>query len=72
MALTRAVEIRSAAARWLLSEKLPDWDLALIVVSEAHSAIEPLWHGVDLSHPLNGIESGCGCGQGVEECLLRH
>ena len=47
MALTRAVEIRSAAARWLLSEKLPDWDLAVIVVSEAHSATEPLWHGVD-------------------------
>ena len=64
VALVRAVEIRSDAARWLLSEKLPDWDLALIVVSESHSAIEPLWHGVDLSHPLHGIESAAAAGRG--------
>jgi predicted AlkP superfamily phosphohydrolase/phosphomutase len=67
IALTRAVEIRSAAARWLLSERLPDWDLALIVVSEPHSATEPLWHGVDSSHPLHGIESSEPANIGLRE-----
>jgi len=56
-ALVRAVEVRTQAARWLLSERLPDWDLAMVVVSECHSAVEPLWHGVDPDHPLHGIES---------------
>ena len=63
----RAVEIRSDAARWLLSERLPDWDLALIVVSEFHSAIEPLWHGVDSSHPLHAIESGAAAGTALRD-----
>ena len=67
MALTRAVETRSAAARWLLSERLPDWDLAIIVVSESHSASEPLWHGVDASHPLHGIESSAAASAGLRE-----
>src|SRR5262249_23719268 len=56
-ALARAVEVRARATRWLLAERFPDWDLALVVVSETHSAIEPLWHGVDASHPLHGIAS---------------
>jgi predicted AlkP superfamily phosphohydrolase/phosphomutase len=56
-ALARAVEVRAQAARWLLAERLSDWDLAMVVVSESHSAIEPLWHGVDPHHPLHGIAS---------------
>jgi predicted AlkP superfamily phosphohydrolase/phosphomutase len=56
-ALAQAVEVRSRATRWLLTERLPDWDLAMVVVSEGHSAIEPLWHGVDPNHPLHAIES---------------
>lgn len=56
-ALAQAVEVRSRAARWLLSERLPDWDLGVVVVSECHSAIEPLWHGVDEKHPLHALES---------------
>jgi len=56
-ALRRAVLLRSRAARWLLSERLPDWDLGVVVVAEGHSAIETLWHGVDPDHPLHGVES---------------
>ena len=56
-ALTQAVEVRSRAARWLLQERLPDWDLGVVVISESHSAIEPLWHGVDENHPLHVLES---------------
>jgi predicted AlkP superfamily phosphohydrolase/phosphomutase len=56
-ALTRAVEVRSRASNWLLKERLPDWDLGVVVVGECHSAIEPLWHGVDENHPLYGLES---------------
>lgn len=56
-ALARAVVRRAQAARWLLGERLPEWDLALVVVSEPHSAIEALWHGVDPTHPLHLMPS---------------
>ena len=52
--LVAAIRRRSSAARWLLADRLPDWDLGLVVVSELHSAIEGLWHGIDRSHPLHG------------------
>jgi predicted AlkP superfamily phosphohydrolase/phosphomutase len=55
--LARAVEVRAQAARWLLTERLSDWDLGIVVVSESHSAIEPLWHGVDPRHPLHSVAS---------------
>jgi len=45
--LTEAVHRRSAIAAWLLGERLPDWQLAIVGVSEAHSATEGLHHGVD-------------------------
>ena len=48
-ALTRATRARAQAARWLLGERLPNWSLALVGVSEAHSATEALYHGVDSS-----------------------
>jgi hypothetical protein len=56
-ALAQAVALRTRAAHWLLSDRLPDWDLGLVVVSEPHSAIEGLWHGVDETHPLHGLPS---------------
>lgn len=52
-ALVRGVKQRTAIASWLLGERLADWDLGIIVVSELHSAIEALWHGIDQSHPLH-------------------
>jgi len=56
-ALVAAVELRSRATLWLLGERLPEWDLAIVVVSEGHSAVEPLWHGVDPAHPLHSVAS---------------
>lgn len=56
-ALTKAVEQRSAASRWLFGERLPNWELGIVVVSESHSAIEPLWHGIAADHPLHGLPS---------------
>ena len=56
-ALARATFVRSEAAQWLLAERLPDWRLALVVVSELHSASEALWHGVDPTHPLHTLPS---------------
>jgi predicted AlkP superfamily phosphohydrolase/phosphomutase len=56
-ALAEGVRRRAQAARWLLGERLGDWELALVVVSEPHSAIEGLWHGVDPSHPLHQMPS---------------
>lgn len=64
-ALARAVDARTRAARWLLGERLPDWDLAIVTVSEPHSVIEGLYHGVDETHPLHGIPSAIPAGEGV-------
>ena len=55
--LTHATDLRTQAARWLFGERLRDWDLALMVASEPHSAIEGLWHGVDPAHPLHRMPS---------------
>lgn len=64
-ALAHAVARRTQAARWLLGERLPDWDLALVVVSEPHSAIEGLWHGVDPAHPLHAAPSAGPAREGL-------
>lgn len=63
--LARAVDVRRRAARWLLGDRLRDWDLALVVVSEPHSAIEGLWHGVDPAHPLHHLPSAKPAGDGI-------
>ena len=65
--LTEGVRVRAAVARWLLQERLPDWDLALITVSEAHSALEGLWHGIDPSHPLHGCASSATAAEGIRQ-----
>ena len=54
-ALTRAVEKRAEVAAWLLGERLPDWDLAIVTAHELHSVSEAMWHGIDPVHPLHGI-----------------
>jgi Type I phosphodiesterase / nucleotide pyrophosphatase len=55
--LAQACDLRAQAARWLLGERLPDWDLGIVIASEPHSAIEGLWHGVDETHPLHSLPS---------------
>lgn len=55
--LCRALDLRSAAACWLATERFPDWDLFITVVGELHGAVEGLWHGVDARHPLHGHPS---------------
>jgi predicted AlkP superfamily phosphohydrolase/phosphomutase len=64
-ALVRAVDVRTAISRWLFTERLPEWDLALLVVSEFHSALEALWHGIDPSHPLHALPSAAPARDGV-------
>lgn len=51
--LVAGVEQREEAACWLLTERFPDWDLAVVVVAETHGGAEGLWHGVDADHPLH-------------------
>jgi hypothetical protein len=64
-ALAEGVALRSKITLWLLKERFPDWDLALIGVSEAHSALEALWHGVDVRHPLHGHRSSQAAAEGI-------
>ena len=63
--LAEAVRTRTAISRWLLKGRLPEWDLGIVAVSEAHSAIEGLWHGVDPDHPLHGAASAAAAGEGL-------
>ena len=63
--LAHAADVRTEAAKWLLGERLPDWDLALVVTGELHSALEGLWHGIDASHPLHTLDSGAPARDGV-------
>ena len=65
--LARAAALRAKAARWMLAEKLPDWRLGMVVVSEAHSGTEALWHGADPQHPLHGIPSAAAAKEGLEK-----
>ena len=52
-----ALQKRAEIASWLLKDRFPDWDLALIGVSETHSGIEALWHGYDPQHALHSHSS---------------
>ena len=65
-ALVAAVEQRTEISRWLFCERLPDWELAIVVVSELHSMIESMWHGLDASHPLHGHKSAAAARLAVE------
>jgi predicted AlkP superfamily phosphohydrolase/phosphomutase len=56
-AMVRATEVRARAARWLLAERCPDWDLGFVVAGELHSAIEAFWHGIDPGHALHDLPS---------------
>jgi len=64
--LIRAAELRAEVTEWLFGERIPDWDLAIVTVSEFHSAIEALWHGVDPDHPLNHLPSAPLARAGIE------
>jgi hypothetical protein len=64
-ALVEGVALRSKMALWLLKERFLDWDLALVGVSEAHSALEALWHGVDKRHPLHSHRSSRAAAEGI-------
>lgn len=66
-ALAEGIALRSKLALWLLKERFPDWELALIGVSESHSALEALWHGIDEQHPLNSHSSSRAAAEGVHD-----
>ena len=66
-ALSGALDLRSRAARWLATERLPDWDLFLAVAGEMHGSMEGLWHGVDPSHPLHDHPSSEAAGLALIE-----
>ncbi len=65
-ALTEAVDVRAEIAEWLYGDRLPGWDLGYLVVSEYHSAVEALWHGIDPGHPLANVPSAGAARSGIE------
>ena len=52
-ALVDGLATRSRVANWLLAERFDDWELAIVVAGEPHSAAEGLWHGLEPTHPLH-------------------
>ena len=64
-ALTDATDLRAKISRWLFAERLTDWELGVLVVSELHSVAEGLWHGIDPEHPLAAHPSAPAAGAGV-------
>ena len=64
-ALVRGLGVRLDAARWLLTERFTDWDLAIVVVGEPHTAAEAFWHGVDPTHPLHDHPSAAPAAQSL-------
>ncbi len=65
-AIIEATRVRSDVTEWLFAERLPDWQLGVVVISEFHSAVEALWHGVDEEHPLYDQPSACEARRGIE------
>ena len=65
--LVRGLGARREIARWLLTERLADWDLAIVAVGEPHSAAEAFWHGIDPTHPLHGHPSAAPAAQSLAE-----
>lgn len=59
--------LRRAEAWSMLQGKFPDWELALVVMSETHDSSELLWHGVDPGHPLAKVVDA----RHVATCLER-
>lgn len=66
-ALRGGVGARRETARWLLTEQFPDWDLAIVVAGEPHSAAEAFWHGIDPAHPLHDHASAAPAAKGLAE-----
>jgi predicted AlkP superfamily phosphohydrolase/phosphomutase len=65
--LVGAARVRSAISRWLLTERLPDWTIAVVTVSEAHGASEGLFHGADPDHPLAVLPSAPAAGRAISD-----
>ena len=63
--LCKALDVRTRAARWLMTERLADWDLFLAVAGEVHGAIEGLWHGLDPGHPHHAHPSASAASQAL-------
>ena len=51
---------RRADIACFLMERFPDWQLFVTVMSEAHSASEMMWHGIDATHPLAPFDPTVG------------
>ena len=65
--LLDGLRVRREAAQWLLTERFPEWDLAIVVAGEPHTAAEAFWHGVDPTHPLHDIPSAVPAAKGLAD-----
>ena len=65
--LLAGIRKREEISCWLLKERITDWDMAMVVIGELHSATEGFWHGIDPEHPLHYHPSANLAGEGLKE-----
>lgn len=63
--LRASVKQRVDIAEWLFSERVTDWDVAVLGIGEAHDAVELLYHGIDPNHHMAGAPSAAPAREGL-------
>jgi predicted AlkP superfamily phosphohydrolase/phosphomutase len=72
-ALVEGTSRRVGVVRSLLRE-VPDWDLLVLTLSEAHTAGHYMWHGVDPGSPVHDAPSasvGASCLRAIHQAMDR-
>lgn len=65
--LRASAKQRTDIGEWLLAERAPDWDIAVLGFGEPHDAIELFYHGIDPDHHLRGLPSAEPAREGLIE-----
>lgn len=63
--LRASVKQRVDIAEWLFSERVTDWDVAMLGIGESHDAIELFYHGIDPNHHMAGAASAESAREGL-------
>ena len=63
--LRASVKQRADIAEWLFSERVADWDVALLGFGEPHDAVELLYHGIDPDHHQAMVPSAVAARKGL-------
>jgi hypothetical protein len=63
--LRASVKQRVDIAEWLFSERVTDWDVAMLGIGESHDAVELFYHGIDSHHHMADAPSAAAAREGL-------